>query len=172
MNDSRIKKIIQGAVLRILTEADPQPPANSIKSGEKKKTGKVTQGPVGRGGIRNSVREAAARASTPEGSAKLMKELKVKVSGTSIVEKVLSVIKSTISGIDVMQESYSSAEFIKDEATGDEIIRVSMKSLDARTGAFYIRHILTAAHNSDLLGEYNKEVEVGVGDSGVVIKFK
>lgn len=177
-SDSRIKKIIETQVLKILNEDEPKAAASAASNvstpksaPEEKSKGKITRGAIGRGKIKDKINDAKALAS--KDPIKLMKNLGVSgASGNSLEKKVLSVIRSAIYGTDTMREAYLGASIRKDEQSDKDVVAVATRDLSARDGALYVLHILTAADNIDMFGSYENEIEVGVEGDGVIIKFK
>jgi hypothetical protein len=165
-NDSRIKKIIEQQVRKILAEAEPTAAAPESGEADKEKPkGKITRGAIGSGKIKNKINDAKALAT--KNPKELMKRLGVSgASGNTIQEKVLSVVRSAIYGTEDMREAYLGATVREGK------VYVSPREVSPRDGALYMLHTLTAADNLDMLGTYDNEIVVSVGEEGIVIQFK
>ncbi len=164
-NDSRIKKIVEQQVRKILAEAEPTAAPESGSAVKEKPKGKITRGTIGSGKIKNKINDAKALAT--KNPKELMKRLGVSgASGNSIAAKVLSVVRSAIYGTDTMREAYLGAAFREGK------VYISPREISPRDGALYMLHTLTAADNLDMLGTYDNEIVVSVGEEGIVIQFK
>ena len=171
-NYSRIKKIIEQQVIKILSEAEAEPAASAPQSApkaddaEKKKNPEIKRGAIGRGSIKDRITKATAKAaSNPK---QLMQDLNVKnaPSGNTIQEKVLSVVRSAIYGTEDMREAYLGATI------RDDKVYITPRGLSARDGTLYMLNVLTAAENLNMLGSYDNQIVVSRdGDQGIEIKF-
>jgi hypothetical protein len=138
---------------------------------EKKKTGTISRGKVGRGRIKDKVKEAKALAS--KNPKKLMKNLNItSVDGSSTQEKILSLVRNAIYGTPIMSTAYSGATITQNPETKKKYIRIVPGDLGSRDGALYMLHTITGADNAGILGSLDLNVEVGVKDGQIVVEFK
>ena len=184
MSDVKLRKSIRTTIRSILLEEkdaekqEPQkekpkeePQKEKPKEKPKKKpkakgapgTIRIASGAVGSGRFSRFVADAKARAQ--KDPAGLMKELGVKsASGSSDLQRVLSVINAAIHTNVIMGEAYAGAS-LSTEKTADggsiEVIAVYPSGLKRRDGIKYLSHTLTGAKNAGVLAlqgaiEFNK----------------
>ena len=137
---------------------------------EQKSGGQIRRGKVGRGRIKDKVKEAKALAS--KNPRKLMKNLNITgVDGEDTPKKILSLVRKAIYGTSIMSVAYSGATLNSDPQTNEQFIRVMPGDLGLRDGALYMLHTITGADNAGLLGNLDYNIEVGVKDGQIMIEF-
>ena len=137
---------------------------------EKKSGGEIRRGKVGRGRIKDKVKEAKALAS--KNPRKLMKNLNITgVDGEDTPKKILSLVRKAIYGTSIMSVAYSGATLGSDPQSNEQFIRVIPGDLGLRDGALYMLHTITGADNAGLLGNLDYNIEVGVKDGQIMIEF-
>ena len=138
---------------------------------EKKKTGgSIRRGKVGRGRIKDKVKEAKALAS--KDPKKLMKNLNISgIDGDTTPKKILSLVRNAIYGTPIMSVAYSGATLATNPSSKEQYIRVVAGDLGVRDGALYMLHTITGADNAGLLGNLDYNIEVGVKDGQIVVEF-
>ena len=137
---------------------------------EKKSGGEIRRGKVGRGRIKDKVKEAKALAS--KNPRKLMKNLNVSgIDGEDTPKKILSLVRKAIYGTPIMSVAYSGATLGTDASTKAPFIKVVPGDLGLRDGALYMLHTITGADNAGFLGNLDYNIEVGVKDGQIMIEF-
>lgn len=173
------EQFIRKQIRMILSEGPDQAPAEAPKpkkekpkekSKEKSKDRSITRGSIGRGRVKDKIKEAKALAS--KDPQKLMKNLNIKgASGDTTPEKILSIVRAAIYGTEIMSKAYTGAALKKDGETGNFYINVGVGGIPPRDGALYMLHTVTGADNAGLLGQLDSNVEVGVKSGIVMIEF-
>ena len=137
---------------------------------EPQKKRQIKRGKVGRGRIKDKVKEAKALAS--KNPKKLMKNLNIKsVGGEDTPTKILNLVRSAIYGTETMAAAYSGAVMKDDAESGIPYIRVAPGSLGIRDGAMYMLHTITGADNAGVIGNIDFDIEVGVKNGQIMIEF-
>ena len=156
------EKFLREKIRSILSEGEAPPP--------KEKKGSIKKGKVGRGRVKDKVKEAKALAS--KDPQKLMDNLNIKsVGGNTTPTKVLNLVRSAIYGTQIMATAYTGARLVTDPESGEESVIVTAGELGVRDGALYMLHTITGADNAGLLGSLDFDLEVGVKGGVISIDF-
>lgn len=159
-------RIIKQQIKNLLKEGEQAEP--SAQPAPKK--GSIKKGKVGRGRVKDKVKEAKALAS--KNPKKLMKNLNVSgASGASTEEKVLNLVRNAIYGTAIMSTAYSGARMEIDPETKEKYIKITPGDLGSRDGVLYMLHTITGADNAGLLGSIDADIEVGLKNGMPTITF-
>ena len=162
----RSEKFIRSKIRNILLEEE----AAETPQEQPKKKGKIKRGTVGRGRVKDKVKEAKALAS--KNPKKLMKNLNIKsIGGTETPEKILNLVRAAIYGTETMASAYSGAVMKQDSESGLPYIKVAAGSLGVRDGAMYMLHTITGADNAGIIGNIDYDIEVAVKNGQIMIEF-
>lgn len=170
---SDVKSFIRNQVRRILFEenqeaapaASPPPNKGDKPSGESEQRGpRVIRGRVGKGNFSKATKLTGSLVDkSPADRAELVKKLGLKAaSGSTSVDKVLSIVMSAIRGASIMRDTYLSAEIMQDEE-GTKFIRIpTSPKVEIRDAAQYMYLVFIAAEKEGLLAGINADIIPGI----------
>jgi hypothetical protein len=170
---SDVKSFIRDQVRRILFEENqaPAPAAPSSSKEDKSSSGdsaqrgpRVVRGRVGKGNFSKATKLTGSLVDkSPADRAELVKKLGLKAAnGSTNVDKVMSIVKSAISGASIMRDTYPGAEIMQDEE-GTKFIRVATSSkVEIRDAAQYMYLVFIAAEKEGLLAGINANIIPGI----------
>lgn len=170
---SDVKSFIRNQVRRILFEenqetapaASPSSNKGDKPSGESEQRGpRVVRGRVGKGNFSKATKLTGSLVDkSPADRAELVKKLGLKAaSGSTNVDKVMSIVLSAIRGASIMRDTYPNAEIMQDEE-GVKFIRISTSSkVEIRDAAQYMYLVFIAAEKEGLLEGINANITPGV----------
>ena len=153
---------LRNQIKKIILEGEDAPPE------EKKK--EIRRGKVGRGRVKDKVKEAKALAS--KNPQQLMKNLNIKsAGGNTTPDKVLNLVRNAIYGTAIMAKAYTGARLVDDPDSGEKMVVVTPGELGVRDATLYMLHTITGADNAGVLGSIDYDIEVSVKGGVVAIQF-
>ena len=176
---SDVKSFIRDQVRRILFEENqapapvqaPAPAAPSSSKEDQSSSGdsaqrgpRVVRGRVGKGNFSKATKLTGSLVDkSPADRAELVKKLGLKAAnGSTNVDKVMSIVKSAISGASIMRDTYPGAEIMQDE-DGTKFIRIATSSkVEIRDAAQYMYLVFIAAEKEGLLAGINANIIPGI----------
>ena len=139
-------------------------------SEEEPKKKEIRRGKVGRGRVKDKVKEAKALAS--KNPQQLMKNLNIKsAGGNTTPDKILNLVRNAIYGTAIMAKAYTGARIIVDQDSGNKMVVVTPGDLGVRDATLYMLHTITGADNAGVLGSLDYDIEVSVKGGVVAIEF-
>tara|TARA_B100000123_G_C25603170_1_gene372332 strand:- start:198 stop:680 length:483 start_codon:yes stop_codon:yes gene_type:complete len=156
------ENFLRNQIKRILIEGESPEPEPKKKE--------IRKGSVGRGRVKDKVKEAKALAS--KDPQKLMDNLNIKsAGGNTTQDKVLNLVRNAIYGTQIMARAYTGARLIEDNESGEKYIAVTPGDLGVRDATLYMLHTITGADNAGILGSIDYDIEVSVKGGIVAIEF-
>ncbi len=156
------ENFLRNQIKRILIEGEAPEPEPKKKE--------IRKGSVGRGRVKDKVKEAKALAS--KDPQKLMDNLNIKsAGGNTTQDKVLNLVRNAIYGTQIMARAYTGARLIEDNESGEKYIAVTPGDLGVRDATLYMLHTITGADNAGILGSIDYDIEVSVKGGIVAIEF-
>ncbi len=150
---------LKNHILKILKEQN-QPETGGA---EEKTTG------PGRGGYKQSVREAGALAQN--NPTELMKRLQIRpVNELEDLKRLFGLLEQASAGHGAMKDVYGSPTARKHQKSGRQGVRLPVKVITPRDGMKYIEHTILGAQNAGMV-RFDQEIQVEILGNDVLAYF-